>query len=31
MDTDTLYLAVAEKELEDCIRPEMTAEWQRLR
>ena len=31
MDTDSLYLAVAEKELEDCIRPEMRAEWQRLR
>ena len=31
MDTDSLYLALAEKELEDCIRPEMIAEWQRLR
>ena len=31
MDTDPLYLALAEKELEDCIRPEMRAEWQRLR
>ena len=31
MDTDWLYLALAEKELEDCIRPEMRAEWQRLR
>ena len=31
MDTDSLYLALAEKELEDCIRPEMKAEWQRLR
>ena len=31
MDTDSLYLALAEKELEDCIRHEMTAEWQRLR
>ena len=30
MDTDSLYLARAEKELEDCIRPEMRAEWQRL-
>ena len=30
MDTDSLYLAVAEKELEDCIRPEMRLEWQRL-
>ena len=31
MDLDSLYLALAEKELEDCIRPEMRAEWQRLR
>ena len=31
MDTDSLYLALAEKELEDRIRPEMRAEWQRLR
>ena len=31
MDTDLLYLALAEKELEDCMRPEMRAEWQRLR
>ena len=32
MDTDSLYLALAEKKkLEDCIRPEMRAEWQRLR
>ena len=31
MDTDLLYFALAEKELEDCIRPEMRAEWQRLR
>ena len=31
MDTDSLYLAAAEKELEDCIGFEMTAEWQRLR
>ena len=31
MDTDSLYLALAEKEQEDCIRPEMRAEWQRLR
>ena len=28
MDTDSLYLALAEKEVEDCIRPEMRAEWQ---
>ena len=26
MDTNSLYLALAEKELEDCIRPEMKAE-----
>ena len=31
MDKDSLYLALAEKELEDCIRPEMRLEWQRLR
>ena len=31
MDTDSLYLALAEKELEDCIRPEMRTGWQRLR
>ena len=31
MDTDSLYLAVADKKLEYCIRPEMRAEWQRLR
>ena len=31
IDTDSLYLALAEKELEDCIRPETGAEWQRLR
>ena len=30
MDTNSLYLALAEKELEDGIRPEMRAEWQRL-
>ena len=31
MDTDSLYLALAENKLEDCIRAEMRAEWQRLR
>ena len=31
LDTDFLYLALAEKKLEDCIRPEMRAQWQRLR
>ena len=30
-DTDSLYLDLAQTELEDCIRPEMRAEWQRLR
>ena len=30
MDTDSLYLVLAEKELEGCIRPEMKAEWQWL-
>ena len=29
--TQIRYLALAEKELEDCIRPEMRGEWQRLR
>ena len=31
VDTDSLYLALAEKEPEDCIWPQMRAEWQRLR
>ena len=31
MDADSLYLALAEEELEDGIRPEMRAEWQKLR
>ena len=31
MDTNSLYFALAEKELEDCVRPEKRAEWQRLR
>ena len=31
IDTDSLYLALVEKELEDCIKPEMRAEWQKLR
>ena len=30
MDTDSLFVALAEKELEDCIRPEVRAEWHRL-
>ena len=31
MDTDSLNLVLAEKELEDCIRPERKTEWERLR
>ena len=31
MDTDSLCIALAEKELGDCIRPKMTTEGQRLR
>ena len=31
MDTDSRYVALAEKELEDCIKFEMRAEWQKLR
>ena len=31
MDTTSLYLALAEKELDDCTRPEMKAEWEQLR
>ena len=31
MDTDSLYLALGENEQEDCIRPEMEAEWEHLR
>ena len=31
IDTDSLYIALAEKKLEDCIRCEMRAEWQTLR
>ena len=31
MDTNSLYLALAAKKLEDCIKLEMRAEWQRLR
>ena len=31
MDTDSLHLAPAEKELEDYIRPDMNAKWERLR
>ena len=30
IDTHSLYLALAEKELEDSIKPEKRAEWQRL-
>ena len=31
MDTDSVYRALAEKELEDCIRPQKRADLQRLR
>ena len=31
MNTDSQYLALAEKEVADCMRPEMRVEWQRLR
>ena len=31
MNTDSLCLVLAERELEDCIRPEMKAEWKGLR
>ena len=31
MDTDLLYLALAEKELYDCIRCEKRREWEFLR
>ena len=30
MDTDSPYVTLAEKVLEDCIRPEMRTEWRRL-
>ena len=30
MDTDSLNLAFAEKELDDCTRSEMKAEWEQL-
>ena len=30
MDIDSLYLALAVKELEDSIKPEMRTEWKRL-
>ena len=31
MDTDCLNLAPSEKEMEDCIRPEMKWDWEQLR
>ena len=31
MDTDSLYLALAGKKTEDCMRSELRAEWHRLR
>ena len=30
-NTDSLYLALAEKVLEDCILPQVKTEWERLR
>ena len=30
MDTDSLYLALAQEELEDCRRTEMKTEWERV-
>ena len=31
MDIDSRCLPLAEKEMDDCIRPEMRAEWEKLR
>ena len=31
METDSLYLTLAEKNLEDCIQPDMLDEWKNLR
>ena len=31
MDTDSLYLALAEQELRDCIQPEVKAKWEKMR
>ena len=31
MDAESLYLAFAKNELENCIRQEMKSEWKRLR
>ena len=31
MDTESFYFALAERDLEVCIRPEMRAEWEQLR
>ena len=31
MDTDSLYLALSEKELYDCIREESNVEWELMR
>ena len=30
MNTDSLYHALAEKELEDCVKPDLGTEWQRF-
>ena len=31
MDTDSLYLALAEEEVEDCVLPEKRDEWDQMR
>ena len=31
MDTDSLFLALAEENLHDCIRPEKKGDWEKLR
>ena len=31
MDTNSLYLALAEENLHDCIRPEKKGDWEKLR
>ena len=31
LDTDSLYLTLVERELTDCVRPEMRAEWENMR
>ena len=31
MNADSLYLTLAETELEECIRPKVKAEWRKLK